>query len=143
MYAFFEFNFQLFHILFNRLFQIFTNARNGLCIKRKEKQNNNNNEKGEKTQEKAKQVAFSYRNRPKSVNETAIWWVEYVAATRGAPLLKSQLKNLNIISYHSFDIYATILISLLVIVTVWYFMILKLLKKGNTQQQISDKVKKH
>lgn len=98
-----------------------------------------------KTQEKAKQVAFSYRNRPKSANETAIWWVEYVAATRGAPLLKSQLKNLNTFSYYSFDIYATAVIISVVIVSVWYFMILKCLekiKKLNPQQQITDKKKK-
>lgn len=98
-----------------------------------------------KTQEKAKQVAFSYQNRPKSANETAIWWVEYVAATRGAPLLKSQLKNLNTFSYYSFDIFASIVISLLVIGSVWYFMIMKCLgkiKKLNTQQQKISSINK-
>lgn len=94
-----------------------------------------------KTQEKAKQVAFSFRNRPRSANETAIWWVEYVAATRGAPLLKSNLENLNLISYYSLDIYATFVTILLVIVTAWYYVIMKFLEKVNAKKQIIQQQK--
>lgn len=96
-----------------------------------------------KTQEKAKQVAYSYRNRPKSANETAIWWTEYVAATEGAPLLQSHSMNLNTISYYSFDIYLTIVIVTLVIVSMWYLIILKCMKKFKTKLPINDKIKKH
>lgn len=87
-----------------------------------------------KTQEKAKQVAFSYRNRPRTANETAIWWVEYVAATRGVPLLKSNLENINAISYYSLDIYVTFITILLVIVSAWYYVIRKFLEKFKTKQ---------
>lgn len=96
-----------------------------------------------KRQEKAKQIAHSYRHRPETPIKTAIWWVEYVAKTQGAPLLKAHLENLNTFSYYSFDIYATIVIILLVIASSWYFIILKCMKKLNTQKQkIDKKVKK-
>ncbi|XP_055307346.1 UDP-glycosyltransferase UGT5-like [Sitodiplosis mosellana] len=65
----------------------------------------------------AKKVSYSYRNRLKNPLETAIWWVEYVAATRGAPLLKSHSTDLSILAYYSFDIYIVIFFILLVIIT--------------------------
>ncbi|XP_055326702.1 UDP-glucosyltransferase 2-like [Sitodiplosis mosellana] len=63
----------------------------------------------------AKKVSYSYRNRIKNPLETAVWWVEYVAATRGAPLLKSHSTHMSAIAYYSFDIYIVIFIILLVI----------------------------
>lgn len=97
-----------------------------------------------KTQEKAKQVAFSYQNRPRSPKETAIWWVEYVAATRGAPLLKPDLNHLNPISYYSFDIYATFITILLIIATAWYYVILKCLEKLTAKQkQLQQQQQQH
>lgn len=56
----------------------------------------------------AKKVSYTYRNRPRTPLETAIWWTEYVAATQGAPLLKSPSMNMSTIAYYSFDVYATI-----------------------------------
>lgn len=95
-----------------------------------------------KTQEKAKQVAYSYRNRLRSANETAVWWTEYVAATQGAPLLQSYSTNLNIISYYSIDIYLAIVIVALAIGSMWYYVISKCMKKFNTQKPIVSKIKK-
>lgn len=97
----------------------------------------------QKSQEKAKEVAYSYRNRQKTANETAIWWVEYVAATQGAPLLKSHSTNLNTFSFYSFDIYITFATTLLVTVSLWCFIVWKCLNKWNAPQKISDKAKKH
>lgn len=97
-----------------------------------------------KTQEKAKQVSYSYRNRPKLANESAIWWTEYVAATQGAPFLQSHSTNINAFLYYSFDVYATIAIVLSVIATMWYFVVSNCMKKFNPPKQpVGSKLKKH
>lgn len=79
--------------------------------------------------ENAKKVSYSYQNRLKSPMETAIWWVEYVAATKGAPLLKSHSTNLSAIAYYSFDIYIVIVVILLVIIGFSTYILRKLLNK--------------
>lgn len=82
----------------------------------------------------AKKVSYSFKNRPETPVESAIWWVEYVAATRGAPLLKSNSSNLSIIEYYSLDVLATIAAILLVFMSPWIFIICKCLKKSKAQQ---------
>ena len=72
--------------------------------------------------ENAKRVSYSYQNRLKTPLETAIWWVEYVAATNGAPLLKSQSINLSTFTYYSFDVYATIAIALFLIISPFIYL---------------------
>lgn len=88
----------------------------------------------------AKKVSYSYRNRPKSPLETAIWWVEYVAATRGAPLLKSHSTDLPVFTYYSFDIYIVILFVLLVIFSFWLCILRITCKKffGRTNKLKTD-----
>lgn len=54
---------------------------------------------------KAKQVSSSYKSRPQSALDTAVWWVEYVAQTKGAPLLKSHSVEMSWFSYYLLDIY--------------------------------------
>lgn len=56
----------------------------------------------------AKDVSYSFKNRPMKVIDEAVWWTEYVAATHGAPLLQSNSMHLSAIAYYSLDIYATI-----------------------------------
>lgn len=73
----------------------------------------------------AKKVSYSFRNRIRSPLETAIWWVEYVSATHGAPLLKSHSTNLSTLVYYSFDIYIVILLVLLVITSFWIYILRK------------------
>lgn len=53
----------------------------------------------------AKTVSESYKSRPQSALDTAVWWVEYVAQTKGAPLLKSHDIEMTWFSYHLLDIY--------------------------------------
>lgn len=77
----------------------------------------------------AKTVSYSYRNRLKDPLEMAIWWVEYVAATCGAPLLKSHSTNLTAFAYYSFDIYLVIIFILLVIFSIWVCILRIFLKK--------------
>lgn len=80
----------------------------------------------------AKKVSYSYQNRPRTPKESAIWWVEYVAATRGAPLLKSNSRHLSTIAYYSFDVYATFAIILLVTIYPWIYIARKCTKNTQT-----------
>lgn len=57
-------------------------------------------------QENAKKISYSYKNRPQRPIETAIWWVEHVAATGGAHLTTSHSSFMSWYEYHSVDILA-------------------------------------
>ncbi|XP_031639046.1 UDP-glucuronosyltransferase 1-3-like [Contarinia nasturtii] len=83
------------------------------------------------TLQNAKKVSYSYRNRPKNPVETAVWWVEYVSATNGAPLLKSHSTNLPAFIYYSFDIYLTIATILIAIIGFIIYLVRKLCRKTN------------
>lgn len=61
-----------------------------------------------KTQENAKLISYSFKNRINTPLETAIWWTEYVAKTHGAPLIKSHAVQLPWYVYHSVDVYVVI-----------------------------------
>lgn len=74
----------------------------------------------------AKAVSYSYRNRPKDALENAIWWVEYVAHTEGAPLTKSISTYLPFYSYYCLDIYLFFIVVILVCIGSWMWVIQKL-----------------
>lgn len=89
------------------------------------------------TQANAKQVSFSYKNRPQKPLDTAIWWVEYVAATGGAPLTKSSSTFLPAYIYHSLDIYAVVLPIVLVSLIGWFYVIRRCFGAGrNTKAKV-------
>lgn len=67
----------------------------------------------------AKKVAYSFKNRIETPQKTAVWWVEYVAATGGAPLLKSNSTFLPAYIYYSLDVLAVLLLGLVVLVASW------------------------
>lgn len=94
------------------------------------------------TRENAKKVSYSFKNRPQTPIETAIWWVEYVAATRGAPLLKSHSIHLSMVEYYSIDVLATIAFALLISMSPVIFVVYKCTKKSNTQQNHNCKPKR-
>lgn len=77
----------------------------------------------------AKEVSYSYKNRPMKVIDEAVWWTEYVAATHGAPLLQSNSMHLSAIAYYSLDIYATIAFVTFIIVSCWVVVFIKCCKK--------------
>lgn len=54
----------------------------------------------------AKKISYSYKNRPQHPLETAIWWVEHVAATGGAQLTKSHSSYMSWYEYNSVDVVA-------------------------------------
>lgn len=89
------------------------------------------------TRANAKKVSYSFKNRPQKPLDTAIWWVEHVAATKGEPLIKSQATYLPGYIYHCLDIYATLLAVVLVSVASWIYVI----KKCRGLKHSEDKVK--
>lgn len=88
--------------------------------------------------ENAKKVSFSYQNRPIKAIDEAIWWTEYVAATKGAPLLQSHSANLSAIIYHSIDVHATIAGVILLIASCWMFIYIKCCKRSNGKKSKSE-----
>ncbi|KAH8269748.1 hypothetical protein KR018_009818 [Drosophila ironensis] len=57
---------------------------------------------------RAIEVADSYNNRIKSPLDTAIWWVEHVAETKGAPLIQPSAVHLSRFVYYSLDVYVVV-----------------------------------
>ncbi|EDV54742.1 UDP-glucuronosyltransferase 2B17 [Drosophila erecta] len=62
---------------------------------------------------KAKEVASAYNNRIQSPMETAIWWVEHVAETKGAPLTQPSSVHLSRFVYYSLDVYLVVSLTML------------------------------
>ncbi|XP_017069909.2 UDP-glycosyltransferase UGT5 [Drosophila eugracilis] len=62
---------------------------------------------------RAKEVAAAYNNRIQDPLETAVWWVEHVAETKGAPLTQPCAVRLPRFVYYSLDVYFVVIISLL------------------------------
>lgn len=76
-------------------------------------------------QTNAKKVSYAYTNRIQTPVETAIWWVENVAATDGAQLTKSYSVFMCGIAYHSLDVIFVILLAIIVILTSWIWLVKK------------------
>lgn len=94
-----------------------------------------NNALEQQAADNANKVSFSFKNREKNLTKTAVWWVEYVAATHGAPLLKSNSINLSALTYYSFDIYVTILAIVLIVNISWIYVTKYVLKKWFNQDK--------
>lgn len=83
-------------------------------------------------QENAKKVSYSYRYRPQTPAQTAVWWVEHVAKTGGAPLTKSYSTFMPFYTYYSFDIYVALLAIFTLTIVIWIWMIRRCFRKKST-----------
>lgn len=74
-----------------------------------------------------KRATVSFRVRPQEPLELAIWWVEHVIATKGAPLSLSVARHINWFISNSIDVYLIVLcIVFLALIAVWkLFKVLK------------------
>lgn len=72
-----------------------------------------------KTQMNAKIVSHSFNNRLRNPLDTAVWWVEHVASTKGARLTHSNSVYMSGVAYHLFDVYAVISLSVLTLIFSW------------------------
>ncbi|KAH8237916.1 hypothetical protein KR032_007190 [Drosophila birchii] len=78
---------------------------------------------------RAKEVTSSYNNRQQAPLETAIWWVEHVAETRGAPLTQPSAVYLSRFVYHSLDVY--LVVALVLLIPVFSFVgLIRLCRRG-------------
>lgn len=89
----------------------------------------------------AKAVSYAFNNRLRSARETALWWVEHVAATRGAPLSKSHSVYMSGWTYYSLDVIATLLAGMLVILASWWWAIRRCCSVQTTNETTGKKVK--
>lgn len=90
----------------------------------------------------AKKVSYSFKNRIQTPLETAIWWVEHVAATGGAPLSKPHSVYMGAVSYHSWDVIAVLVLILFAIVASWIWLLRQCLcstKKETLQEKRKTK----
>lgn len=96
-----------------------------------------------KTQEQAKKVSIAFRDRINTPVETAVWWVEHVGKTAGAPLLKSSAVTLNSFVYHSFDVIGVLVLGLFLWICISIFVIRKLCcsKREKSQNIKKQKLK--
>lgn len=87
----------------------------------------------------AKLVSYSYKHRPHTALESAIWWVEYVGNTEGASLLKSTATYLSRFTYYSLDVY--MILGLIAITsTVTWGVIMSKLRGAKRKQQVKTKI---
>lgn len=94
------------------------------------------------TQDNARKVSHSYRNRLQTPQKTAVWWVEHVAATGGVPLTRSHSTYMPAYSYYSFDVYATLTVAVLVCVGSWVWVLKRFCGK-RSKLPSSPKLKSH
>lgn len=79
--------------------------------------------------EKVKKLSKISRDRPKSPQETAIFWVEYVLRHKGAPHLQFPVANLNFFQRNSLDVILVILMALSIVIEIFVILCRTLLKK--------------
>lgn len=91
------------------------------------------------TQENARKVSHSYRNRIQTPQEAAVWWVEHVAATGGAALMQSHATELSAFAYYSFDVYATLAAVLFVFLGSWVWMLKKCCRTSRSTETSKQK----
>lgn len=71
----------------------------------------------------AKTVSRSFNDRIVKPLDTAVWWVEHTASTRGAPLIQSNSVYMSGFAYHLLDVYAALVlgISMIILSWIWVF----------------------
>ncbi|XP_055531724.1 UDP-glycosyltransferase UGT5-like [Wyeomyia smithii] len=77
----------------------------------------------------AKLVSDRLRDQPMTPRQTVVYWVEYVLRHGGAPQLRSPAMELSYLQYKSLDVYAVMLLLLVVIVATNVFLAKKLYRK--------------
>ncbi|KAI8043739.1 UDP-glycosyltransferase UGT5 [Drosophila gunungcola] len=75
---------------------------------------------GQKFADNVRRSTEAFRERPIPPLELAIWWIEHVIKSGGAPLMQSEARHINWIVYNSIDVYLFWLgVICLLIVALW------------------------
>lgn len=92
-------------------------------------------------QSNAQKVSYAYTNRIQTPLETAIWWVENVAATEGAQLTKSYSVFMDGIAYHSIDVILVLVLAGLAVLVSWLWVVKKVCC-GRTNKSVENRKRK-
>lgn len=85
----------------------------------------------------AQKVAYSFKNRPISSTDLAVYWAEHTIATKGAPLSKPYSVFVPAVVYYNLDIFATIIAIMFAVIYSWIWIVNRILHSE------TKKVKKH
>lgn len=90
-----------------------------------------------KFRQNARKVQYSFKHRPLPPKEAAVYWSEYVIATKGAELVKPYTVHANWLVYSGADIFLFVSVSIITFIATLVYFIKKLFKNGNKN---TDKV---
>lgn len=94
-----------------------------------------------KFKQNAKKVQYSYKHRPMTPTESAVFWSEYVIATGGAELVKPHNVYANWFAYSGLDIFLTGVVVILLIIASWIYLVRKLFRYRTAQQDDKQNTK--
>ncbi|XP_051858241.1 UDP-glycosyltransferase UGT5-like [Drosophila albomicans] len=91
--------------------------------------------------QKVKAFSELFRDRPLTARQTVLYWTEYVLRHHGAPHLQSPLLRLNFVEAHNIDLYAVIIVALVVILFINKILLTLLYRKliGNSKKKTNAK----
>ncbi|XP_072388405.1 UDP-glycosyltransferase UGT5-like [Diabrotica undecimpunctata] len=85
--------------------------------------------------EKAQLLSKSFKDRPLSPTDTALYWIDYAVNHKGAPFMKTTAVDMPLYQYWLLDVLVFISVVLLVLLYLFYrlanFFVRKLFKKEN------------
>lgn len=82
-----------------------------------------------KMKQNAKKVSYSYTHRPMTPKEAAVYWAEYVIATKGAHLTRPHSGDAHWIVYSMLDIYLFLLVTLSLGISCWIYLLRRIFRK--------------
>lgn len=88
--------------------------------------------------EAAKAVSHSFHHRPQQALQSAVWWVEHVAHTRGASLLKPSSVEMSRFVYYSLDLYLVFGTILALVLASWISLIRRCCGQRNDAKTKQD-----
>lgn len=82
------------------------------------------------TRKNAKKVSYSYTHRPMKPKDGAVYWAEYVIATKGAQLTRPHTGDAHWLVYSVLDIYLFVFATLCLSIASWVYLWRKIFKKS-------------
>ncbi|CAO1424233.1 unnamed protein product [Diamesa tonsa] len=92
---------------------------------------------------KAKDISKRYLDRPITPKKAVTFWVEYAIRHNGADHLKAVGNSLNFLQFHLIDVYLTLFLLAMILLTINIVIISKIARKIFTKKAAVVKTKKH
>ncbi|CAH0715617.1 unnamed protein product, partial [Brenthis ino] len=77
---------------------------------------------------KAKEMSRTFKDRPMSALDTAMFWIEYVIRNKGAEYMKNPARNISWIAYSMIDAYIFIITLFVAVIAVFLMLVRSVLK---------------